>query len=131
MGTGNLHQAAAHTSEVGILPRAIRFVFDEVEARRERQPRATFVLKVQFLELYGDDLRDLLVPSLNGKPLAIREDEKLGMQVCVDACGCVCGCTRVWMCVDVHVRVRCLSVCLFVYGRVCGLCTCVCVCVCV
>jgi kinesin family protein 11 len=82
MGTGNLLQTSEAGQDVGILPRVIRFVFDEVNSRRESSPGATFSLKVQFLELYGDDLRDLLSPAVSGdKPLSIREDERAGLQV--------------------------------------------------
>ncbi len=41
-------------------------------------------------ELYGDDLRDLLSPAVPGdKPLSIREDERLGLQVCAHRCGLI------------------------------------------
>lgn len=69
---------------VGIVPRVLSHLFREVEARVTDNPTLSFSLKVQFLELYGDDLRDLLFRSTVGaKPLAIREDEHGNMQVCV------------------------------------------------
>jgi hypothetical protein len=41
-------------------------------------------------ELYGDDLRDLLSPAVPGdKPLSIREDERLGLQVCAHRRGLI------------------------------------------
>ena len=82
MGTGNLLQTSEAGHDVGILPRVIRYVFDEVTTRREATPTAVFSLKAQFLELYGDELRDLLSPAVPGdKPLSIREDERCGLQV--------------------------------------------------
>lgn len=88
MGTGTGPRSAEDDADcadddetVGIVPRVIRHVFEEAAARTEATPGATITLKVQFLELYGDDLRDLLYRNPVGKPLAIREDEHGSMQV--------------------------------------------------
>lgn len=83
MGTGNVVQAAGRVVDdnVGIVPRVISRMFEEIEVRKAAQPDAVFAIRVQFLELYGDDLRDLLFPNPVGKPLAIREDEHGTMQV--------------------------------------------------
>ena len=87
MGTGTGPRSAEDDADsadddetVGIVPRVIRHVFDEAKARTEATSGATITLKVQFLELYGDDLRDLLYRNPVGKPLAIREDEHGSMQ---------------------------------------------------
>jgi hypothetical protein len=83
MGTGNSVQVSESGShDVGILPRVIRHVFDEVANRRERVRGATYSMKVQFLELYGDELRDLLTPG-TGEKVFIREDERCGLQVII------------------------------------------------
>jgi hypothetical protein len=90
MGTGNVIQTAgsAVDDNVGIVPRVISRMFEEIETRKASQPDAVFAIRVQFLELYGDDLRDLLFPNPVGKPLAIREDEHGTMQVRELACSC-------------------------------------------
>ena len=98
MGTGNVLQSAvdlagdgAANKDVGIVPRVVQSVFDEVRSRKATVSGASFTVKVQFLELYGDDLRDLLHREAASKPLAIREDEHGTMQACsfisLTACG--------------------------------------------
>lgn len=58
MGTGSTVGLSA--DQVGIVPRVFDFIFDELENRRRQSEFSQFELKVQFLELYGDDLHDLL-----------------------------------------------------------------------
>lgn len=42
------------------MPRVFDFIFEEIENRRRQSEFSEFQVKVQFLELYGDDIRDLL-----------------------------------------------------------------------
>jgi len=42
------------------VPRVFDFIFEEIENRRRQSNLSEFQVKVQFLELYGDDIRDLL-----------------------------------------------------------------------
>jgi len=42
------------------VPRVFDFIFDELENRRRQSEFSQFELKVQFLELYGEELHDLL-----------------------------------------------------------------------
>ncbi|KAJ6870939.1 hypothetical protein NC652_036570 [Populus alba x Populus x berolinensis] len=51
-------------SDVGIIPRAVQQILDVLEARNEE-----YSMKVTFLELYNEDIMDLLAPdeSLNGR----------------------------------------------------------------
>ncbi|KAJ6300173.1 hypothetical protein OIU76_021047 [Salix suchowensis] len=68
--------------DVGIIPRAAQQIFDVLEARDE-----DYSMKVTFLELYNEDIMDLLAPdeSLNGpddksrKPIALMEDGRGGV----------------------------------------------------
>ncbi|KAJ6778402.1 KINESIN-LIKE PROTEIN KIN-5D [Salix koriyanagi] len=68
--------------DVGIIPRAVQQIFDVLEARDE-----DYSMKVTFLELYNEDIMDLLAPdeSLNGpddksrKPIALMEDGRGGV----------------------------------------------------
>lgn len=83
MGTGGTDGGVdSDDPNVGIVPRVINEIFSQTESRKEATPGASFNVRVQFLELYGDDLRDLLCRNpVSGKPLAIREDEHGSMQV--------------------------------------------------
>lgn len=57
---------------LGIIPRAIQTMFDTIAEREETDHNCTFRLRVQFLEIYGEDIRDLLDPSSSSK-VSIRE----------------------------------------------------------
>ena len=58
MGTGSTVGLAAE--QIGIVPRVFDFIFEELENRRRQSEFSQFEVKVQFLELYGEDLHDLL-----------------------------------------------------------------------
>lgn len=61
MGTGStLGMPFEH---VGIVPRVFKFVFEELEARKAAAEYAEFKVKVAFLELYNEELHDLLDPA--------------------------------------------------------------------
>ncbi|CAG9310966.1 unnamed protein product [Blepharisma stoltei] len=60
--------------EVGIIPRVIKMIYEEID---KRKGKAEFTIKVSFLEIYNEDIHDLLgansmVPE---KPISIREDK--------------------------------------------------------
>ena len=58
MGTTEL--AGLTEEEYGIVPRVINAVFDEIEKRKHK---AEFVVKCTFLEIYNEELHDLLDPA--------------------------------------------------------------------
>jgi len=64
-------------SEAGVIPRALRSLFRTLTKRKEQstdQKKFEFNVKVQFLEIYGEDIRDLLQPNPNDAPkLSIRD----------------------------------------------------------
>ena len=73
--------------KVGIVPRVFKFIFDELELRKAQQEFCSFKVKIAFLELYNEELHDLLDPQsmirdrITGKPtkeLTIHE-EKSGL----------------------------------------------------
>lgn len=84
MGTTEL--AGLNEDEFGIVPRVINFVFDEIELRKHK---AEFVIKCTFLEIYNEELHDLLDPATcmttesmtqymmqkNQKEISIREEK--------------------------------------------------------
>ena len=62
--------------QIGLLPRVFKFIFEELERRKKLSQFSEFTIKVQFLELYNEELHDLLDPStigavdrVTGKPL--------------------------------------------------------------
>eukprot|EP00795_Rhopilema_esculentum_P013146 gene13144-3938_t len=71
MGTGS--NCALLDEEIGILPRAINDIFKIIE---ERSKGALYRLKVSFIEIYKEEVKDLLEFQGDGKDLHIREDEK-------------------------------------------------------
>jgi hypothetical protein len=63
----------------GIVPRAIYRLFDDLEAKKANHPEFTYEIAVNFLELYNEDLIDLLNPQSHENKkakseLMIRED---------------------------------------------------------
>ena len=58
MGTGST--IGLPFDQIGIVPRVFDFIFEEIDNRRKQSEFSEFNVKVQFLELYGDDIRDLL-----------------------------------------------------------------------
>lgn len=85
MGTTEL--AGLNKEEYGIVPRVIRFIFEEIEKRKHK---AEFVIKCTFLEIYNEELHDLLDPATcmatesmtqymiqkNQKEISIREEKE-------------------------------------------------------
>lgn len=55
----------------GIIPRVIKQMFETVEVNEKENPCRSFKISVQFLEIYGDDIRDLLDPTKTSR-VAIR-----------------------------------------------------------
>ncbi|KAK7485932.1 hypothetical protein BaRGS_00022798 [Batillaria attramentaria] len=55
---------------MGIIPRILRDLFDGIQDR----PEYDFNVKVSYLEIYNEDLLDLLCPTSQRQPLSIREE---------------------------------------------------------
>lgn len=60
----------------GIVPRMVRDLFERIEAKKTEDPKLEFLITVSFLEIYKEQIKDLLNPS--DKKLRIRQDSKLG-----------------------------------------------------
>jgi hypothetical protein len=80
MGTGST--LGMPFDQVGIVPRVFKFVFEELEARKAAAEYAEFKVKVAFLELYNEELHDLLdISGINkatgksAKEMTIREEK--------------------------------------------------------
>lgn len=55
MGSG--YTIGLKDQDLGIIPRVIHLIFDEVEKRKSK---ADIVIKCAFLEIYNEELNDLL-----------------------------------------------------------------------
>ncbi|KAF7113545.1 hypothetical protein RHSIM_RhsimUnG0121300 [Rhododendron simsii] len=59
-------------NDAGVIPRAVKQIFDTLKAQN-----AEYGVKVTFLELYHEDITDLLVPEKGSrKPITVMEDGK-------------------------------------------------------
>ncbi|XP_059462978.1 kinesin-like protein KIN-5B [Corylus avellana] len=79
MEGGRRNKGGDLPAEAGVIPRAVRQIFDMLEAQN-----ADYSLKVTFLELYNEEITDLLAPEDNSrstedrqkKPISLMEDGK-------------------------------------------------------
>ncbi|XP_062936319.1 kinesin-like protein KIF27 isoform X7 [Cynocephalus volans] len=69
---GGGHVASVVEGQKGIIPRAIQEIFQNIS----ENPSIDFSIKVSYIEVYKEDLRDLLELETSMKDLHIREDEK-------------------------------------------------------
>ena len=67
MGSG--YTIGVKDEELGIIPRVIRFIFDEIEKRKSK---AEFIIKCSFLEIYNEELHDLLDSQVSGSTMLDR-----------------------------------------------------------
>ena len=67
MGSGYIVGVAE--DDLGIIPRVIRLIFDEVEARKHK---AEFIIKCSFLEIYNEELHDLLDSNVSNTTMIDR-----------------------------------------------------------
>ncbi|RWR95516.1 kinesin-like protein KIN-5D [Cinnamomum micranthum f. kanehirae] len=83
-GGGKKNKNGEFPSDAGVIPRAVRQIFDTLEAQN-----AEYSMKVTFLELYNEEISDLLALEENSrfiddkskKPIALMEDGKGGVFV--------------------------------------------------
>ncbi|XP_059513008.1 kinesin-like protein KIF27 isoform X4 [Myotis daubentonii] len=80
---GGGHVASVVEGQKGIIPRAIQEIFQNIS----ENPSTDFKVKVSYIEVYKEDLRDLLELETSVRDLHIREDEK-GNTVIVGAKEC-------------------------------------------
>ncbi|XP_074569890.1 kinesin-like protein KIN-5A [Curcuma longa] len=82
-GRGRKVKNGEFPSDAGVIPRAVKQIFEILEAQC-----AEYSMKVSFLELYNEEITDLLAPDeskfsddKNKKPIALMEDGKGGVFV--------------------------------------------------
>jgi kinesin family member 11 len=88
------------SAEAGVIPRAIRQIFDALECNQVTDSS----VKVSFMELYNEELTDLLSPGDDkDKRLRLLEDrsgvvvqglEEVVVKNAAGVCVCVCVCVR-------------------------------------
>ncbi|XP_029095753.1 chromosome-associated kinesin KIF4A [Monodon monoceros] len=84
-GSGKTYSmGGAYTAEqeneptVGVIPRVIQLLFQEIDKKSDFE----FTLKVSYLEIYNEEILDLLCPSREKAPqINIREDPKEGIKI--------------------------------------------------
>lgn len=83
MGSACNSTTSLSDDEVGVIPRATEHVFALISQKRALNPNTEFYLRVQFLELYGETLRDLLDPvgTAHGKAVTIRDGPNDTLQI--------------------------------------------------
>lgn len=59
--------------EQGIIPRVITGMYDLLREALEERPNVSYSVRCQFLEIYGEDIHDLLEPA--GSTVTIREGQ--------------------------------------------------------
>lgn len=69
-------------AEAGVIPRAVRQIFDTLDAQD-----ADYSMKVTFLELYNEEITDLLGPEDNSKSTEDRQKKPISLME--DGKGCV------------------------------------------
>uniref|UniRef100_A0A3B4ZCP2 Kinesin family member 4A n=1 Tax=Stegastes partitus TaxID=144197 RepID=A0A3B4ZCP2_9TELE len=74
---GTYTSAQENDPIVGVIPRVIGRIFEE----RERRTDCEFCLAVSYLEIYNEDILDLLCSSKDKPALSIREDPKDGIKI--------------------------------------------------
>ncbi|XP_055004481.1 LOW QUALITY PROTEIN: kinesin family member 4 [Boleophthalmus pectinirostris] len=74
---GTYTAAQENDPSVGVIPRVIRKIFDE----KENATECEFCLAVSYLEIYNEEILDLLSTSKDKPALSIREDPKDGIKI--------------------------------------------------
>ncbi|XP_024122128.1 kinesin family member 4 [Oryzias melastigma] len=74
---GTYTSAQENDPSVGVIPRVIKKIFEE----REMKTDSDFSLSISYLEIYNEDILDLLCSSKDKPSISIREDPKDGIKI--------------------------------------------------
>ncbi len=72
--------------DLGIMPRSFNHLFSAVKSQQSKQPNVRYLIRCSFIEIYNEDLRDLLAdstqvkeaPGAKPKKLEIKESSSQG-----------------------------------------------------
>lgn len=80
-GAGKTHTMIGYEDEPGLMFYTINEIFDGIRAlnRSSKYRNNSFQVEVSFLEIYNEQIRDLVVPTAQG--LELREDPHNGIQI--------------------------------------------------
>lgn len=70
---GSASNTRLSQSEQGIIPRVIEEIFTTMARKREQEPNNAYRVSAQFLEIYGEEIKDLL--DLVNSRVTIRENQ--------------------------------------------------------
>nr|XP_020498967.1 chromosome-associated kinesin KIF4-like [Labrus bergylta]XP_020498968.1 chromosome-associated kinesin KIF4-like [Labrus bergylta] len=74
---GTYTSAQENDPSVGVIPRVIKRIFEE----KDKRSNCEFHLAVSYLEIYNEDILDLLCVSKDKPSISIREDPKEGIKI--------------------------------------------------
>lgn len=74
-GCGKTHTVSGSESQPGLVPLAMRALYDRMECGRATE------LSVSYLEIYNERIRDLLAPETPSSRLVLREDDRRRISV--------------------------------------------------
>ncbi|KAK2826935.1 hypothetical protein Q7C36_017861 [Tachysurus vachellii] len=74
---GTYTSAQENEPVVGVIPRVVQKIFQEKDKRTD----CTFLLSVSYLEVYNEEILDLLCTSKDKPVISIREDPKEGIKI--------------------------------------------------
>ena len=72
MGTSTYSQGYL-SDNIGIIPRAAEQIFEIIDERKLADPKTHYKISIQYLEIYGDDIRDLLDKNKTTSKVTVRE----------------------------------------------------------
>lgn len=80
-GAGKTHTMIGYESEPGLMFYTVNEIFDGMRAlnRSKKYRNNCFQVEVSFLEIYNEQIRDLIVPT--SQSLELREDPQSGIQI--------------------------------------------------
>ena len=79
MGTAG---RVTNPSDVGIVPRVIEEIFQRKATIEKENPNCEIIIHVSFLEIYAENVRDLLeMDQSTSKEVLIRSDDQGGVKV--------------------------------------------------
>ena len=61
-------------SNVDIIPRVATYIFDKIEKLNLDIPSTETKVKISFLEIHNEEIKDLLIPKSDNKSIVIREN---------------------------------------------------------